>query len=170
MSAFRRDYMMNIINNGKLTAIKCMPQKDLTSDGTNSFSMDRFTYANTLQTATVPLPIQTNKKFFGNRDASEVVRNRRVNEIGLGTLNANNIPTSFTNTTNTNTVRDAVTRVRAGGYTAPAKKRALRTNGLTPGFATGKLVRTEYRSIQTIQNKTAMAYKPISANIQPLYH
>ena len=170
MSAFRRDYMMNIINNGRLSAIKCMPQKDLTSDGTDGFAMDRNTYVNTLQTASVPLNVQTNKKFFGNRDASEVIRNRRVTEVGLGTLNANNIPTSFTNTTSTNSVRDAITRVRAGGAVAPAKKRALRTNGLTPGFSTGKLVRTQYRSVQHIQNKTAMAYKPISKNIPPLSH
>lgn len=169
MSSFRRDYMMNIINNGISSVIKCMPQKDLTSDGTDSFAKDRYVYMNTLQTQNVPLAIQTNKKFFGNRDASEVIRNRRVNEVGLGTLNANKIPTSFTNTVQTNTVRDAITRVRAGGAVAPAKKRALKTNGITPSFPTKPLIRTQNRTIQPIQNKTAMAYKNIKGSSQ-IYH
>jgi hypothetical protein len=161
--------MFNIINNGTLSTLKCMPQKDLTSDGTDSFAKDRYTYVNTLQTQSVPLPVQTNKKFFGNRDASEVIRNRRVNEVGLGTLNANKIPTSFTNTVQTNTVRDAITRVRAGGASAPAKKRAMRTNAPTPSFPAGPLVRTANRSVQPIQNKTAMAYKNITGS-HVLYH
>jgi hypothetical protein len=158
------------INNGQSSAIRGMPQKDSTSDGTNSFALNRSLYTNTLPTTTPTVQQQIKKKWFGNRDASQVTRNRRVNEIGVGSLNAANQTMDFMSHSNQNTVNDALTRVRAGGAVAPPKKDAKRNNAPTPGFPTGILVRTQYRTVVPISNQTAMASKPISANIPRLYH
>ena len=120
------------INNGTLKSNNAMPQKDSTSDGTSSFELGRSIYVNTypnknqLQTAQ-----NKQKKWMGNRDASQITANSRNTSIGLGSINTTaNTPQSFTTTTNVNAFRDAqsrcrlsaVARCRAGGCVAPAKK------------------------------------------------
>ena len=107
------------INNGTMSFLKAMPQKDITSDGTSSFAMGRKNYYETYA------PVPTNavwkqKKFIGgNRDASSVVARRKTAEIGVGTMNANAQPMSFTTVKDINVGNNALRRVRAGGAYVP---------------------------------------------------
>jgi hypothetical protein len=105
---------------------KAMPQKDITSDGTSSFSTARHSYIRMLQsnTATSLNTVNPTKKWVGgNRDSSQVIANRRIASVGNGSLNAAQVQTSFTTVRDVNTVSDARNRVRAGGATVPAKSR-----------------------------------------------
>lgn len=165
---FRSMFAINNINNGALSAVKAMPQKDITSDGDTSFALSRQYYMSTLQNNATS--IQPQKKWYGNRDASQVTTNRRVTQIGVGSLNAKKTLTSFTTYKDVNTVNDALTRVRAGGATVPAKYRAKTTNAPTPGFPTGTLIRSQHRSVQPLSHYAGMATKPASANLPKLYH
>ena len=169
---FRSMFAINNINNGTLSSQKAMPQKDLSSTNEGEFAMDRRNYTETVNSG---LSHKTNlnypqKKWLGNRDASQVTYNRRVSNIGTGSLNADGVPMSFTTVKDVNTVNDALRRARAGGSVAPPKVRARRTNAPTPSWATGPLIRSQYQSIHPIENKTAMINKPISANIPKRYH
>jgi hypothetical protein len=154
--------IINNINNGQLNAIRAMPQKDSTSDGDSTFEMSRGIYTRTLpnnptntptthttynwqarrnvqQTTSLPTGESSNyingKKWYGNRDASQVTTNRRTTQVGVGSLNANNQTMGFATHGDANTTRDALRRVRAGGAVAPAKKGANKNNNLTPSFA-----------------------------------
>ena len=70
-----------------------------------------------------PNQVSLSKKWVGgNRDASQITTNRRVNQTGLGTLNASHTPMSFTTRNNINVVRQARHRARSGGAVVPAKK------------------------------------------------
>lgn len=124
-------------NNGVLTGMKAMPQKDLTSDGESTFEIGRQVYMRTLPNAIQPHLSQT-KKWYGNRDASQIVANRRNTQIGLGSLNASGKPMSFTSIKDVNTVNDALARVRGGGAVAPPKKSANKHNAPTPTFLPAK--------------------------------
>jgi hypothetical protein len=143
------------INNNQLTAIKAMPIKNLNSDNNSTFSMYRKTYVETYDNTANPLPnkvpfydqrtrgtgFQTTsvatKKWYGNRDASQVTTNRRNNEVGAGSLNANGQSMSFNSNIEKNTVNDALRRVRGGGAVAPKKKNvsASATYVPTPAYA-----------------------------------
>jgi len=123
------------INNGALIGQKAMPQKDITSDGEASFALGRQMYIHTFPTTQATVQQKYQKKWYGNRDASQVTTNRRVNEIGAGSLNANKQLFSFTTYKDVNTVSDALTRVRSGGAVAPPKKIAKRNNAPTPSFS-----------------------------------
>ena len=109
------------LNNGTLSALKAMPQKDLTSDGTSSFAMARRQY-----TEVYPLidqSVNKQKKFIGgNRDASSVVARRRAVEVGVGSLNANKLPMSMTGVRDINDTSSALRRARSGGAYVPPKK------------------------------------------------
>lgn len=157
--------IINILNNGQLSGVRAMPQKDSTSDGNSTFEMDRAVYSRTLPTNQVATPststtynwqarrnvqqvtslptsttsnYMNGKKWYGNRDASQVTTNRRTTEVGLGSLNAMNESMSFESHNNFNTTNEALRRVRAGGAVAPAKKGANRNNAPVPGFAPAK--------------------------------
>jgi len=110
------------INNGTLSSLKAMPQKDITSDGTSTFAMGRKNYYETYAQAPTN-EVWKQKKFIGgNRDASSVVARRRATEIGVGTMNANSQAMSFTTVKDINVGNNALRRVRAGGaYVPPAK-------------------------------------------------
>jgi hypothetical protein len=123
------------INNGVLIGQKAMPQKDITSDGDSSFELGRQTYINTYPRTTPTIEQLQQKKWYGNRDASQVTANRRTNQIGLGSLNASSGQIGFTTYKDVNTVNTALTRVRAGGAVAPAKKAANKNNAPTPTFS-----------------------------------
>jgi hypothetical protein len=123
------------INNGVLIGLKAMPQKDITSDGDSSFELGRQTYINTFPTTTPTIEQIQQKKWYGNRDASQVTANRRTNQIGVGSLNASKGQFGFTTYRDVNTVSNALTRVRAGGAVAPAKKAANKNNAPTPTFS-----------------------------------
>lgn len=155
---YRNMFSINDINNGTLTAINAMPQKDITSDGNSSFEMGRKIYNQqqhfinatktqthsnwTSATNTNGITRSANDvvstkvgKWFGNRDSSQVTSNRRNTAIGKGSINTTETALSFTTDKIVNTTSDAIRRVRAGGAVAPPKKNANRNNGLTPSFA-----------------------------------
>lgn len=114
-------YAIQNINNGTLNTKGAMPQKDSTTNGDSNFSIPRREYVESYFDNT-----GNNKKWYGgqsNRDSSQITHNRRVNEIANGTLNANNVPLSFTTHTDINVVRNAKHRVRSGGASVPAKAR-----------------------------------------------
>jgi hypothetical protein len=109
-------------NNGILSSVKAMPIKDLTSDGGSSFAMSRRGYSRALQLTQPTNEVALEKKWFGNKDASQITTNRRLAEVGVGSLNANATVMSFTNTSDSNTARQALHRVRSGGASVPSKK------------------------------------------------
>ena len=118
--------MMNNIINGALSGVKAMPQKDTTSDGQNSFSLGRRVFAETFQTVPNTISQQKEKKWYGNRDASAVVSNKRNMQIGQGSLNASKGLMSFTTYSDVNTVNTAIRRVRSSGAVAHPKSNALK--------------------------------------------
>lgn len=139
------------INNNTLNAIKAMPLKDSTTDGTSEFELNRSIYSKTYRSPltdanAIPLlkrpylettgksrirptvfdgthaPVQKKWMNSTNRDASQITTNRRTNSVGTGSLNYSNQPMSFTSHNQVNVVNDALRRVRAGGAVAPPKK------------------------------------------------
>jgi len=135
ISMYQFMFSRNVSNNGALSGQKAMPQKDFTSDNQSSFEMSRRTYVETLPSVKNTVSQTLQKKWYGNRDASQIVANRRTNQVGIGSLNASRGLMSFTTYKEVNTVNDALTRVRAGGAVSPAKKGANMKNGLTPSFS-----------------------------------
>ena len=114
---FRFKYSIQNINNNVLNSRKSMPLKDSTTTGDSDFSIPRHQYIETVNSVRIP-----EKKWIGgNRDASQVIQNRRMNSVGLGSLNSNRVANSFTTSIPTNTVRQAKHRVRSGGSSVPAK-------------------------------------------------
>ena len=110
-------------NNSILSGVKAMPQKDSTSDGTSGFAGARHEYAETVMATPTSISVNQHKKWFGNRDASEIVSKRRVQEIGVGSLNAGKGAMAFMNKNDRNSRVDALARVRGGGYMVPPKVR-----------------------------------------------
>jgi hypothetical protein len=121
-----------------------MPMKDNTSNNESEFSMVRRlfnhsffqkTYTNNTNGRSViqreslglsnkviidgeKTPLQ--KKWIGgNRDASNVISNRKIANTGRILTNPNSV--SFKNVKDNNTAREALIRVRAGGYCVPPK-------------------------------------------------
>ena len=134
---YKMFYSIQNINNGILIAKKAMPLKDHTSTNESSFAMARNTYAETFPAVVQPT-IQ--KKWFGNRDASQVTANRRNMEVGVGSMNVGPTndsrgPISFTTKDDKNYTQRALNRVRSGGAVAPAKKNANTNNAPVPYYA-----------------------------------
>ena len=124
-------YVKQNRNNAVLHGVKAMPAKDITSDGTGSFAIDRHAFAETVHPKRASLIELNSKRWYGgqaNRDASQTAANRRVYQIGLGSMNAAAGNFSFTSHTEKNTVKDALARVRGGGYVAPPKVTHKKTN------------------------------------------
>ena len=123
------------INNGTLTAIHAMPQKNLTSDNENNFAMARFRYFQTYvpRNAAYFKELKEKKWIGGNRDSSSIVANRKADAIANGTFNAANKPTSFTTVLDNNTQRQAIERVHSGSSGVPAKNR-FKNMKTTPAF------------------------------------
>ena len=69
-----------------------------------------------------PPPVGAINSCAGLRDASNIAKTNRINEIGNGLLNANENSMSFTNNGNDNDIKSAINRVRNQGYTVPKKK------------------------------------------------
>jgi hypothetical protein len=111
------------INNGALSTINAMPQKGSNSNGDSSFELARAIYVQTNALVSKTPTYQNNqKKWLGNRDASQVTANRRNNGIGKGSINTSSSNTlSFTSFRDVNVVSDALTRCRSGGSTVPKK-------------------------------------------------
>ena len=106
-------FTYNNLNNGVLSTNNSMPLKDSTSDNNTSFQIARRSYVDTE-------PNTSQMKWYGNRDASDVSRRRRVFAVGKGTFNDLGKPTSFTSQPR-NIVNTALRRSRAAGYVVPAK-------------------------------------------------
>jgi hypothetical protein len=133
---FRMMLSLHDMHNGALNGIKAMPQKDSTSDGHSTFAMGRQRFVNTYSTDIPTNQQYTQKKWIGgNRDASQVAVNRKNTQIGTGSVNASGDLMSFTTYKDINTVNNALTRVRAGGYMVPPKVRANKNNAPTPSFS-----------------------------------
>lgn len=114
---FRFKFALQNTNNNFLSSQKAMPLKDSTSTGDSDFSIPRHQYIETVSS----IKASEKKWMGGNRDASQIIQNRRVNSVGLGSLNATKVPSSFTSSLPTNTVRQALKRVRNSGSSVPAK-------------------------------------------------
>ena len=114
-------YNNSISNNGMLSSQKAMPQKDITSDGTSTFAMNRHNYIESHSNAKMTTSQKIQKKWYGNRDASQIVANRRVDQIANGSLNSSGVTTSFTTIKDPNTERQAIRRMRSGGSVVPVK-------------------------------------------------
>jgi len=143
-------FVLESLQNGVLTSHDAMPSKDINSTGDSNFSVDRHRYIRTHQKVNQP-PISAveqydsgiifdhtghrtvsvtntattdknlSKKWYGNRDASQIVANRRTVSVGKSSLNAAGIPISFMTKTDKNAVSEALKRTRCGGSAAPAK-------------------------------------------------
>jgi len=132
------------LNNAALTGQNAMPMKDITSNNDSSFASDRKEFAKThillpgnslkppnfgpsgtsriLPTIYDGTHTPIQKKWIGgNRDASQIITNRRVNATATS-LNPTGQYMAFVTKNDPNTVRDARHRVRSGGAIAPAKK------------------------------------------------
>jgi len=118
--------IINNINNSILSSRRAMPLKGLSSDNANSFAKGRMLFTRTYENKpTTEIAMLHANKYnligIANRDASQVARNRRVNNMANGTLNASEKKLAFTNGNEPNSVRDALHRTRSGGARVPAK-------------------------------------------------
>lgn len=118
--------IINNINNGILSSRRAMPLKGISSDNAHSFAKGRMVFTRTHEdkpTTESGILYANKNNLIGvaNRDASQVARNRRVNNIANGTLNASQKKMAFTNGNEVNTVRTALHRTRSGGSRVPAK-------------------------------------------------
>lgn len=120
--------MIQNINNGAVTGPKSMPQKDSTSNGESQFQIARHVYSNTHLQIPLTQTEQMQKKWYGNKDASQVVANRRNTSVGVGSFNASGGTYSMTTYQDKNYENAARARARAGGAIAPAKKGARPIN------------------------------------------
>lgn len=133
------------LNNGIIKANNAMPMKDITSVNEASFSMSRklfnksfvpnplfnvkSTSSSVIQRESLALsnkvvidgkktPLQ--KKWIGgNRDASSVTSNRKIQNSGA--ISSSNNQVSFKNIKDNNTEREALIRLRGSGYRVPPK-------------------------------------------------
>lgn len=96
-------------NNAILESVGASPAKDITSDSGSSFSILRNSFRRTYY-PTDP----AKKEIYGNKDASEIIRQHAVNETSR-TLNADRLPMSFTNGNDTNLIRTSLQRTRNSG-------------------------------------------------------
>lgn len=117
---FRFMFAKQNINNNVLSSQKAMPLKDTTTPNDSDFAIPRRQYVETVR-QNAPLFNPQKKWIGGNRDASQIIKNRRINTVGTGSLNANKSPMSFTSSSDKNTLREAKKRVRNGGSVVPAK-------------------------------------------------
>lgn len=142
--------IINDMNNAISNSRMGMPIKDITSDGASTFEMNRKLFSRTYTTpaTTIPNPgvakvernalglsnnqavitgpaVPIQKKWIGgNRDASQITKNRRVQQSGKTMANLQNQPISFVNDRDPNVIRQAITRVRGGGAANVPKARA----------------------------------------------
>jgi hypothetical protein len=75
----------------------------------------------TFQTSNITNAQKNKKKWYGNHDASQVIANRRADQIANGTLNSDGNAISFTTVTDRNVERQALHRMRSSGSAVPSK-------------------------------------------------
>lgn len=162
---FKMMFSIQPNNNAVLSTTKAMPMKDSTSDGTSVFSNARREYCEIVPTTPETVQQKLSKKWFGNRDASQIATNRRIHEIGVGTLNASKTPFAFTNKNDKNSRIDALARVRGGGSVVPPKVRGRPGQSGVP-MGTNPInvpvIRTQHRiSHIPTQKPNGAPYKPL---------
>ena len=104
-------------NNAVLAGQRAMPIKDTTTNGTNTFALYRYAFTRSHSEK----PTAHKKWIGGNRDASQIISNRRMNTTANGSLNSSGNPMSFTSKNDSNVQRNALHRTRSGGARVPAK-------------------------------------------------
>jgi hypothetical protein len=139
------------INNAIVNVTHAVPMKAGSADGSNDFSINRLKYIrtthdrdgvtnenNTYEKFSQDVENAKTKRFFGNTNTDSVSRISKIREkaIGGGSLNLPNIsfdaqgngvirrvnlPMSFVDTKNINTIDQAVRRTRSGGSSVPKK-------------------------------------------------
>jgi len=134
------------LNNGIQSGHFAMPMKDLTTDNSADFSLNRRRFfrtyipkhdfsveqqaTNVIQRRTLGLSNNmvsiegtktfSQKKWIGGcRDASQIITNRRINTTGK--FLSNEEPISFTTVKDENTSRQALNRCRSQGACVPRK-------------------------------------------------
>ena len=132
------------IMNGICVSQNGMPQKDSTSDGDSSFAMGRQDYKKMYSNG--ENKVNGNKKWYGNRDASQVATNRRITEIGRGSFNPEGSKMCFQTKNDINVRRNALIRTRSSGYVTTPKVRANQHNAPTPSWPVAPLIRTDNRA------------------------
>jgi hypothetical protein len=161
MSGISQQPILEQLNNGILSGQNAMPLKDLTSDNADSFAQNRSLFQKSYTKSidlSIPQITETTiqrkapgiqhgfniqggatvnqKKWIGgNRDSSQITKNRRVQTTGKILSNTDN--QSFKNISDNNTRIDALARVRGGGYMVPPKvtqKNVIPTNIITPAY------------------------------------
>jgi hypothetical protein len=159
---YRSMFAINDINNGILKSTKAMPNKDITSDGTNNFAINRCKYSQTTPLVSPTILQAGHKKWYGgtkNKDASDIVNKNKLNQIGVGSFNPYNQRISFTTNHNfqcdpIQKKYDALQRTRSGGYVTTPKIRNS-TNKLNNvishrpiyGNTIPRLIRTDNHSV-----------------------
>ena len=146
-------FSLQNINNAVLSTTKAMPPKDSTGDGTSHFSTARREYCEIVPPTPETVQQKQAKKWFGNRDASQIATNRRIKEIGVGSLNASKQPFSFMNKNDDNSRIDALARVRGGGSVVPQKVRHR------PG-SSGVPIATESIHVPVIRSEHQIVHIP----------
>jgi hypothetical protein len=86
---YKMMFSLQNVNNAVLSSTKAMPAKDSTSDNTADFALSRREYCETITSTPNTVSQNLGKKWYGssNRDASQVAANRRIKEVGVGSLN-----------------------------------------------------------------------------------
>ena len=115
------------LNNGKLFNYNAMPIKGIMSDNNSSFAMNRMRYVKIAPMITESNVVQQKKKWYGNKDASQVTAKNRVSQVGIGTTNTGSNSISFMSNIETNTERQALNRMRGGGRAVVPMKNTLST-------------------------------------------
>lgn len=146
MSGISQQPILEQLNNGILSFPKAMPLKDLTSDNADSFAMNRSIFQKSYikpMDLSIPQVTQTmvqrqspgiqhgfniqgtatvnQKKWIGgNRDSSQITRNRRIKTTGQNLSTTG--PQSFKNISiNDNSRVSALARMRGSGSRVPPK-------------------------------------------------
>jgi len=112
--------MKNVSNNAVLTNANASPMKDGIADNNTRFSMGRMLFTKTMNERYQPNDY-LQKKLYGSKDASSRTHRLHYQAVGKGSFNEANSPNSFVNTKDINVTKDALRRVRAGGYVVPPK-------------------------------------------------
>ena len=111
-----QSYTIQNINNGVLNASKAMPMKDINTNGTAESENSRAEYSRTVGEIN-----KMQKKCYNNRDASDVIRRRRVGEVGVGSFNAEKVASSNLSKTDQHVRNSALAHVRNAGSAVPKK-------------------------------------------------
>jgi hypothetical protein len=114
-------FIIQNIQNAKLSTRHAMPQKDSTSDSSHSFQLGRVTYTKTTSSGIPTNTQKQTKKWMQttSRDSSTITQKKNNNAIGANSLNNANQQFTFFSSTNKNVVNDALSRTRAGGSVVP---------------------------------------------------